>query len=239
MVDHSHRDEDLNGSAVENLVQQIRSLIDTRGLGVGDGLPSERELCDMFSSSRNTVREAMRMLKTYGVVDVRPKVGAVLIDRRMDTVFDLYSFGTIKLDRKSFLDTQGFRNLIEAGGFDTLVDRITSTDIEDLHALNDAMQAETEPERCALQDYRFHARLIAVLDNRQITEIYRIMMPVMLRIMENRVLHGKSWADNHSEHLGIIQALEASDRIAYQYRMSRHLQAGLGLVDAPDEEKSN
>ena len=239
MVDPAQRDEDPSGSAVENLVQQIRSLIDTRGLGVGDGLPSERELCEMFSSSRNTVREAMRMLKTYGVVDVRPKVGAVLIDRRMDTVFDLYSFGTIKLDRKTFLDTQGFRSLVEAGGFDTLVDRITAADIADLHELNDAMQAETESEGRALQDYRFHARLIAVLDNRQITEIYRIMMPVILRIMENRVLHGKSWADNYAEHLGIIQALEARDRLAYQYRMSKHLRAGLNLVDAPDEQQSN
>ena len=89
----------LADSAVETLVGQIKALIDTRNLGVGDALPSERELCEMFSSSRNTVREAMRILKTYGVVDVRPKVGAVIIDRRMDAVFDLYSFNTLELSR--------------------------------------------------------------------------------------------------------------------------------------------
>src|SRR5690606_19667292 len=103
-------------SAVETVVDGIRTLIDDRNLGVGDALPSERELTEMFSSSRNTVREAMRILKAYGLVDVRPKVGAVIIDRRMDAVFDLYSFNSLDLSRQTFLDTQGFRRLIEVGG---------------------------------------------------------------------------------------------------------------------------
>src|SRR5690349_6641004 len=99
----------LYDSAVETLVGQIKALIDKRNLGVGDPLPSERELGEMFTSSRTTVREAMRILKAYGVVDVRPKVGAVIIDRRMDAVFDLYSFNTLELNRQTYLDTQSFR----------------------------------------------------------------------------------------------------------------------------------
>ncbi len=72
----------LTYSAVETLVAQIKALIDKRYLGVGDPLPSERELGEMFASRRTTVRkEAMRILKAYGVVDVRPKVGAVITDR--------------------------------------------------------------------------------------------------------------------------------------------------------------
>src|SRR5690554_1276467 len=86
----------LADSAVEIVVDGIKALIDKRNLGVGDALPSERELCEMFASSRNTVREAMRILKAYGVVDVRPKIGAIIIDRRMDAVFELYSFNTLE-----------------------------------------------------------------------------------------------------------------------------------------------
>ena len=91
-------------SAVEDLVVRIRSLISDRHLGVGDSLPSERELCELFATSRNTVREAMRMLKAYGVVDVRPKVGAIITDNRMVRVFDLFSFNTIEISRKTFAD---------------------------------------------------------------------------------------------------------------------------------------
>ena len=224
----------LADSAVEVLVGQIKDLIDARGLGVGDPLPSERELGEMFSSSRTTVREAMRILKTYGVVDVRPKVGAVIIDRRMDAVFDLYSFNTLELSRQTFVDTQGFRRLIEVGGIDTLLDRFTPEDAADLRSINDAMHAEDSYLRAAQQDFRFHARLVGILQNRQVDEIYRVMKPVMLKIMENGVSRAKFHGVNYNQHAGIVDALEARDRLAFQYRAAEHLEMGLALFKEED-----
>jgi DNA-binding FadR family transcriptional regulator len=202
---------------------------------VGDPLPSERELGEMFSSSRTTVREAMRILKTYGVVEVRPKVGAVIIDRRMDAVFDLYSFNTLELSIQTFVDTQGFRKLIELGAIDTLFEKATPADIAELRAINDAMQAEPSIERASLRDFSFHARLVGILGNRQIDDIYRIMKPVMLKIMENGINRRKFGATNSGEHAGIIDALEARNRFAYQYRVASHLEAGLALFKEADE----
>ena len=219
----------LYDSAVESLVGQIKALIDTRNLGVGDPLPSERELGEMFSSSRTTVREAMRILKAYGVVDVRPKVGAVIIDRRMDAVFELYSFNTLELSRQTFLDTQGFRQLIEVGSVDQLFVRATPGDIVELRTINDAMREEDELHVAAQHDYRFHTTLVGILGNKQVTEIYRIMKPVMLRIMENGVNRMKAQGASFDEHGGIADALETRNRFAYQYRMSQHLEAGLAL----------
>jgi GntR family transcriptional repressor for pyruvate dehydrogenase complex len=219
----------LSDSAVETLVIQIKALIDERNLGVGDPLPSERELGEMFSSSRTSVREAMRILKAYGVVDVRPKVGAVIIDRRMDAVFRLYSFNTLEISRQSFLDTQGFRQLIEVASVDQLFDRVAAADIEALRESNDAMREEEDLHAAAQHDYRFHLQLIAILGNKQVVEIYRIMKPVMLKIMETGVARMKSNGTNYDEHGGIVDALESRNRLAYQYRMSQHLEAGLAL----------
>lgn len=224
-----HRVGGFADSAVEGLVEQIKGLIDARNLSVGDRLPSERELGAMFSSSRTTVREAMRILKAYGVVDVRPKVGAVIIDRRMDAVFDLYSFNTLELSRETFLDTQGFRQLIEVGSVDRLLERIGRSDIDELRRINDMMRAETTLAAAALQDYRFHTRLVTILGNQQILEIYRLMMPVMLKIMENSARRGRTGSVNYDEHAAIVAALEDRNRIAYQYRVSQHLEAGIGL----------
>lgn len=220
---------DLADSAVETVVEQIRVLIDSRNLGVGDALPSERELCEMFSSSRNTVREAMRILKAYGLVQVRPKIGAVIIDRRMDAVFDLYAFSTIGLSRKTFLDTQGFRALIEVGSMETLFERASADDVVELRSLNDAMRAESTVQKSATDDFRFHCRLVAILQNEQINNVYRIMKPVMLRIMENVDDSRKFASTIYEEHIGIVDALEERNRIAYQYQVSRHLEAGLRL----------
>lgn len=220
----------LADSAVEAVVEQIKDLIDRRNLSVGDALPSERELCEMFSSSRTTVREAMRILKTYGVVEVRPKSGAIIIDRRMDAVFDLYSFNTLELSRQTFLDAQGFRRLIEVGGIDAIFANATAEDIADLRAFNDAMHAEETVQRASLEDFNFHTHLVGLQRNQQINDIYRIMKPVVLRIMENGVNRRKFGSGvNYTQHAAIVDALEARNRFAYQHFVTEHLEAGLAL----------
>jgi DNA-binding FadR family transcriptional regulator len=188
----------------------------------------------MFASSRNTVREAMRILKAYGVVDVRPKVGAVIIDRRMDAVFDLYSFNTLELSQKTFLDTQSFRQLIEVGSMETLFERATADDVAELRDINEQMFAAETIEKAARQDFRFHSRLVAITGNLQIMNIYRMMQPVILRIMESGVNIRKFGETNHREHGAIIDALEARERLTYRYLVTMHLEAGLALFKEED-----
>ena len=125
-------DEDLRletgngGSAVDHVLAELRAMIADGGLKVGDRLPTERELCERFSASRNTVREAMRMLKAFGVVEVRPKVGATIVDQRMNRAFDLFSFNVTEISRQTFDDIQGFRELIETGAVMQIFDAATA-----------------------------------------------------------------------------------------------------------------
>lgn len=218
--------QSLGGSAVDDLVTGIRELIEVRDLGVGDKLPSERELCELFSTSRNTVRESMRMLKAYGIVDVRPKTGAVIVDQRMERVFDLFSFNTIGVSRENFVDVQGFRSLLEVTSVDRLLVRIEDDDIEDVTRINVAMRDAPDIDEASDFDFRFHLRLMSILGNRSALEVYRIMKPVILKIM----VLGKNDRDGRSatydQHAAIIGALEARDRIAYQYHAQLHLDFG-------------
>ncbi|MGV8832223.1 MAG: FadR/GntR family transcriptional regulator [Devosia sp.] len=213
-------------SAVEGLVLEIRALIETEMLRVGDALPSERELCERFSTSRNTVREAMRMLKAYGVVEVRPKVGATIIDNRMARALDLFSFNTIEISRKTFTDIQGFRTLIEVNSVDAMLDKLTADDLATLTDANAAMGNAQTIQDASEADFSFHIGLIRILDNAALIELYRIMKPVIIGIMEK----GKSRQDFHTntfaQHQAVIDALRAHDRISYQYALQFHLNAG-------------
>ncbi len=57
-----------------DIVNQIKASIFEGRLGPGDRLPSERELTEQFGVSRITVRDAMRVLESQGLVEI--KVGA-------------------------------------------------------------------------------------------------------------------------------------------------------------------
>jgi GntR family transcriptional repressor for pyruvate dehydrogenase complex len=217
-------------SAVHQLVAQLRDMIAAEGLVTGNSLPTERELSERFGVARNTVREAIGVLRAYGVVDVRPKVGAVLINRHVSAALDVFSF-QLTISPETFTDIQGFRRLIEVNLFDALVTRIAAQDLEALAALNADMMDAATVEQSAAADYAFHLRLMTIAGNATLRDVYRIMEPVILRLMETgKDMRGRALA--HKSHEEIIRSLSLVDRLAYQYFMADHLQQGLGFIQA-------
>ena len=97
----------------------IYSYIQLNGLKAGDKLPSEREMSSMLETSRNSVREGLRILEDRGLIEVRTGVGAFIKDVRGDS-----NTVTIKikdcninefLELQEVLDSQAVRNAVERG----------------------------------------------------------------------------------------------------------------------------
>lgn len=62
-------------TAYEDITLQIRAMISRGDLLVGDKLPPERKLAEMFSVSRNTVREAIKALAEGELLESRQGAG--------------------------------------------------------------------------------------------------------------------------------------------------------------------
>lgn len=216
--------------AVPQLVRQLRAMIAAEGLVTGSNLPTERELSDRFGVGRNTVREAIGVLRAYGVIEVRPKIGAVLVNRHVAAALDVMSF-QITISPETFTDIQGFRQLVEGSLYDTLADRVTADDLAGLAAQNAAMRDASTVASCAAADFAFHLCLIEIAGNATLRDVYRIMEPVILRLMETgKETRGRDLA--HESHRQIIHALTVRDRDAYRYFMADHLRQGLGFIAA-------
>ena len=65
--------------AYEDVVAQIRALIDDGRLKQGDQLPTERELSETFRVSRATIREAIRTLESAKLVQSRQGDGTYVL----------------------------------------------------------------------------------------------------------------------------------------------------------------
>ncbi len=226
----------ISGSAVDAVVRQLRQMIADKGLQVGDNLPTERVLCAQFNASRNTVREAMSILRAYGMVDVRPKVGAVIVDNRMERVFDLFSFNTIGISRKTFADIQGFRSMVEIDTVERIFDNVGPDDIARLRQHNQAMRDAPTMAAASEADFAFHVSLVGILMNDAVTEVYRIMKPVIIRIMEKGKVRQDFGTSTFQQHADIIAAIEARNRINYQYALQHHLELGFRTFDGTREE---
>src|SRR5215468_628445 len=64
----------------QRVVGRIVDLIRIGNLRPGDRLPPERELVEIFSISRPSLREAMRALATLGIVESRHGGGTFITD---------------------------------------------------------------------------------------------------------------------------------------------------------------
>lgn len=222
-----------HGTTVDALVDEIRTMMRAERLGIGDALPTERELTERFAASRNTVREALRTLKTYGLIAVRPKIGAVVVDRSLEAAFDLFAANrAVSLD--SFADVQAFRRLVETGIGEAVMMRPSLPDLGLLEGANAVMLAAASAAEAAEADYAFHTALIALAENRTLAEIYRFLRPVILRLMLLGKARRPTLSETHADHAGVLDALRRRDRVAYAYRLSRHLEEGARYLNDND-----
>jgi GntR family transcriptional regulator len=62
---------------------------------VGSQLPTEYELCERFSVSRYTVREALRRLREDNLVSSRPRTGTLVVPRSTSDSYDVMSINDL------------------------------------------------------------------------------------------------------------------------------------------------
>ncbi len=77
------------------VVQSLRSDILKGGFPVGSQLPTEEELTARFSVSRHTVREALRQLRTDGLVSSRQGSGTTVMPPQPSTPFNVHRVTSI------------------------------------------------------------------------------------------------------------------------------------------------
>ncbi|PBB99244.1 GntR family transcriptional regulator [Mesorhizobium sp. WSM3862] len=223
-------------SAVDAAAGRILDLIRSRQLNVGDVLPTERELSEITGASRNTVREALRAIRTYGLIEPKPRVGAVLADGHSIAIQNFFA-AHMDVSRSSFADIQGFRRIIEVGIGDHIVLNATNEQIEALDAVNARIVESRSIQEAAESDFDFHMALIGLANNRMLSDMYSFLSPVILRIMTIGKEMRPVLADTRAAHGEIVAALRARDRVAYAYLMSRHLDFALRFL--PEEPASD
>jgi GntR family transcriptional regulator, transcriptional repressor for pyruvate dehydrogenase complex len=92
------------------------------------------------------------------------------------------------------------------------------------------MKRATDRVEAALLDYTFHKTRIDGACNQTLSRVYRILKPVLTRLMEAAQIMRRAFEGAYAEHAAIIAGLRAKDRLAYLHHMDRHLDAGLEFI---------
>ena len=72
-------------SAVDFVVNKIKKLLVEQKLKPGDRLPNEVEISEAMNVSRGSVREALRILTAFGLVESRVGTGTYICQKPVST----------------------------------------------------------------------------------------------------------------------------------------------------------
>ncbi len=120
----------------QDVVNQIQEAILQGRLKEGNKLPPERELKEMFKTSRGTLREALRVLEQKGLITIRTGVSGgafvkALTTHEVSESLDLL----IRYQRVSLRDLAEFREGVEGIVAGLAVERAKSEDIQHMKRL--------------------------------------------------------------------------------------------------------
>ncbi len=120
----------------QDVVEQIQNAIISGQLEPGTKLPAERELKDMFNTSRGTLREALRVLEQKGLIEIKLGVSGGAIVKRIDAGTMVESLALlIRSGGVSLEHLAEFRIKIEGSLIELATARATQKDIEELDSL--------------------------------------------------------------------------------------------------------
>ncbi len=120
----------------QDVVEQIQAAIINGKLEPGAKLPPERELKDMFNTSRGTLREALRVLEQKGLIEIKLGVMGGAIVKHIDTEPIVESLALlIRSGGVSIEHLAEFRIKIEGSLMEIAALRATKKDITELEKL--------------------------------------------------------------------------------------------------------
>jgi len=214
------------GRISETIVEQVRELMRRGQLRPGDRLPAERDLCEQFGVSRVTVREALRMLESSGLVEIRvgARGGAFVTapssGRIGDGLADMLSLSVINA-----ADVTEVRLILEVGIVPLLCERATEEDLQDLERMcADSRDAVRRGDYSMDMSAEFHVRVARATHNPALALLVESFRgPILMSLERARATAPEMGKLGTEEHERFVVAVRKRDPEKAMRIMREHL----------------
>ena len=150
-----------NKSVVQTVVDSITKVIISGELKPGDKIPTEMELAESFGVGRNSIREAIKILVYYGILEIRRAEGTFVCNGFNKIMIDPMVYGVILHQSEDYVNLMELREMMEAGVLRLAIAKYDETELEKLREKLDILRKEIEKgpdniENVFIADNVFH-----------------------------------------------------------------------------------
>ena len=210
----------------ESVVQQIiDSLVEAmirKELKPGDQIPTEMELAERLGVGRNSVREAIKILVYFGVLEIRRAEGTYVCEGFTDTMIDPIIYGIILDKAGSYEYLMELREIMEAGVMKLAMENAKEEEFRELRIQLDRMRREIEigPEnvdRVFQEDNEFHSIITSMGHNPLVQKIEAVVRTLTHSMRYETVKamvesgRGQELYEAHAKLLAILESKDESD----------------------------
>lgn len=229
MLETSKKKNVRKESSVMQIVHALKMLLIEQKLKVGDRIPNEFELSEMFGKSRGSVREAVKILESFGVLEVRQGDGTYVSASANSNMFDALFFKIIAMGT-DFTELLQLREILETAIINLVIEQYTDEKYEQIVAAEGALERGIEnnagTERLVELDLDFHCTLVELTGNSVLKNVYVNMMDIFAPFI------GHSYAQQNREsdfsvtrhHDMFLQAIRERDGDYGRYAVKKSLQ---------------
>ncbi len=210
--------------AYEDIVKQIRTLIEKGKLKRGDQLPVERELSETFKVSRATVREAIFNLEVMRLVQRRQGDGTYVIASSEETLVQPLAAALFH-ERDDIIDIFSIRKMIEPEVAQLASANATPEEIAELEELLKEQEEEIAGGKTPIQaDTDFHHLLARMSRNRVLERLLLALVDLLRRTRENYLQTSERMERSLRGHREILKAIKNGQGRVARQAMRRHLE---------------
>lgn len=213
-------------SLSEQVVELLQRYIDDHDLEVGDPLPTEFVLAELFGVSRTVIREATKTLAALGVVDTQS--GRRLRLRRPSSdVLSVYFTNVLRLDDSAVMELLEVREALETYAVRAAAQNRDDDDVLRLEALERAMASHIENDKPTFidEDVAFHSLIAKTSGNTVLVFLVEGLRDAMKASIAQGLHARRVRADldtiTHA-HRNIVEAVRRRDEDAAATAMRHH-----------------
>lgn len=218
-------------SAMDTVLDNIKDMFLNGKLKPGDLMLPENELAKSMNVSRGSVREAMKILDAFGLVEIKRGNGTYVADGIKARNFDPLMFQLV-FAGKDFRHVVELRQCLELEVVRLVIQHGTRDDFKALHAAIDDMEDEIERDtidtaRIFHHEIIFHGILGDATHNPLMSRIYRFVIDFfapMLKATANTIFND-SGRSSLQLHKNILAAIEARDIVGVEYEIVESIRA--------------
>jgi len=220
----------LSRKAFEFVAHELLVLILSGRFAAGDRLPSERELATQLGVSRPTVRQALGLLASHGLVESRLGSGTFVVGPPESTE-EPHAGGSIREVMEARLTVE-----VAVARLAARSSRRRNEDLELLRAIVEALERAAERDSFPTEiDLAFHRTVVQLSANAYLADLlaplWRTLQSTVAALGQTR-WSAADTARAAAEHRAVFEALRVRDPELAGFAMERHLRSELAkLVD--------